>query len=282
MHNLNPAFKHHLAQEVTTLAICWRITRRDGIAQGFTTHDSNLTIENLTYLSAPGISSTAVSSQLNLAVDNLEIEGVLSHDSIQEEDIRAGLYDDAEITVFLVNYANADAGALMLKRGWFGEVTLKDQAFVVEVRGLHEVLQRTIGEVYTPTCRAVLGDSRCKKSLTAFTHPGTITKITHAGQFADASKLQAAGYFDYGVMTFTSGNNQGIRREIKRFAQGEFSLYLPVPYTLNIGDQFIATAGCDKQFETCANKFSNALNFRGEPHVPGTDRLLETAATRRR
>jgi uncharacterized phage protein (TIGR02218 family) len=282
MHNLNTTLKNHLAQEVTTLAICWRITRRDGISQGFTTHDSNLRFENLTYLSAPGISSTAVSSQLNLAVDNLEIEGVLSHESILEEDIRAGLYDDAEITVLLVNYANVEAGTLTLKRGWFGEVTLKDQAFVVEVRGLHEVLQRTIGEVYTPTCRAILGDSRCKKDLAAFTHSGSITMIKNAGQFADASTLQAAGYFDYGLVTFTSGNNQGIRREIKRFAQGEFSLYLPLPYALTIGDNFIATAGCDKQFETCANKFSNALNFRGEPHVPGTDRLLETAATRRR
>jgi hypothetical protein len=31
--------------------------------------------------------------------------------------------------------------------------------------------------------------------------------------------------------------------------------------------------GCDKQFATCVNRFKNALNFRGEPHVPGGDLL---------
>ena len=31
--------------------------------------------------------------------------------------------------------------------------------------------------------------------------------------------------------------------------------------------------GCDKRFETCVNRFANALNFRGEPHLPGTDLL---------
>jgi uncharacterized phage protein (TIGR02218 family) len=31
--------------------------------------------------------------------------------------------------------------------------------------------------------------------------------------------------------------------------------------------------GCDKRFETCTSRFQNAVNFRGEPHLPGTDLL---------
>ena len=31
--------------------------------------------------------------------------------------------------------------------------------------------------------------------------------------------------------------------------------------------------GCDKRFETCAARFGNAANFRGEPHLPGNDLL---------
>jgi len=31
--------------------------------------------------------------------------------------------------------------------------------------------------------------------------------------------------------------------------------------------------GCDKRFETCRDRFSNAINFRGEPHLPGNDLL---------
>jgi uncharacterized phage protein (TIGR02218 family) len=31
--------------------------------------------------------------------------------------------------------------------------------------------------------------------------------------------------------------------------------------------------GCDKRFDTCVTRFRNAVNFRGEPHLPGNDLL---------
>jgi hypothetical protein len=40
------------------------------------------------------------------------------------------------------------------------------------------------------------------------------------------------------------------------------------------------TKGCDKTLPTCFAKFNNVVNFRGEPLVPGLDRMLETAGTR--
>ena len=45
----------------------------------------------------------------------------------------------------------------------------------------------------------------------------------------------------------------------------------PVP--VEPGDAFDIKAGCDKQFATCREKFSNAANFRGFPHMPGNDFL---------
>jgi uncharacterized phage protein (TIGR02218 family) len=44
-----------------------------------------------------------------------------------------------------------------------------------------------------------------------------------------------------------------------------------VPEPLANGDLFVVTAGCDKRFETCRSKFSNTVNFRGFPHLPGND-----------
>jgi uncharacterized phage protein (TIGR02218 family) len=40
------------------------------------------------------------------------------------------------------------------------------------------------------------------------------------------------------------------------------------------GDAFTVTAGCDKRFDTCREKFGNRLNFRGFPHMPGNDFAL--------
>ena len=31
--------------------------------------------------------------------------------------------------------------------------------------------------------------------------------------------------------------------------------------------------GCDKQLATCRTRFANAVNFRGEAHLPGNDLL---------
>ena len=31
------------------------------------------------------------------------------------------------------------------------------------------------------------------------------------------------------------------------------------------------TEGCDKQLSTCRDRFANAVNFRGEAHLPGND-----------
>ena len=38
------------------------------------------------------------------------------------------------------------------------------------------------------------------------------------------------------------------------------------------------TAGCDKQFATCRDRFGNADNFRGFPHMPGRDFVFSFAS----
>jgi uncharacterized phage protein (TIGR02218 family) len=41
------------------------------------------------------------------------------------------------------------------------------------------------------------------------------------------------------------------------------------------GDEYIATAGCDKSLATCRDRFNNVINFRGMPYLPGTDKILQ-------
>ncbi len=49
-------------------------------------------------------------------------------------------------------------------------------------------------------------------------------------------------------------------------------------FSIAVGEQVSVVAGCDKQIETCRTKFSNALNFRGFPHMPGNDFVASIAA----
>ncbi len=280
MQTLTPELTAHLAGEVTTLATCWRITRRDGFSLYFTSHDADVIVDGNRYQAADSMSPTAVSSSSGLAVDNLEFDGMLSSAAIAEADILAGKYDHAEIEIFMVNYADVSMGKLHLKTGWLGEVTLQGGQFVAELRGLSSRLQQTIGEVYTRTCRANLGDARCGVALSGYTFTGSVTSAEGAYAFTDTSKTQAAGYFAGGVVSFTSGANAGLSIEVRDFYAGRFGLFLPLPAAIGVGDAFTVIAGCDKQFDTCVSRFNNAVNFRGEPHVPGTDKMLETSATR--
>lgn len=280
MQEIHVALAGHLAGEVMTLATCWRVTRRDGVSHYFTDHDCDLSVAGNLYTARSGIVPSAVTSQAGLAVDNLELEGMLDSEAITHDGLLNGLYDHAELEIFMVNYEAPEDGQLHVKTGWLGEVTLRDGVFVVEVRGISAALQQTIGEVYTPTCRAQLGDARCKKLLAGYTHGGAIDSVDNAFTFYDAARSEPTGYFAYGTVTFTSGANQDLSMEIRDFSHGRFGLFLPLPNALSPGDTYQAVAGCDKRMETCWGRFGNAVNFRGEPHLPGNDKILETSATR--
>lgn len=269
----------HLAGEVTSLAICWKLTLTSGAMLGFADHTEDLTIGSQLYKAATGFSPTAIETRDKFSVDNLDVAGILDAAAITEADIMAGIYDFAEVEIFMVNVADLSQGIITHRRGWLGEVTLKNGQFIAEVRGLSQKLSQNIGEIFSPTCRAVFGDSRCKINIASYSVSGTVSSSTSRQLFTCNSMSQAAGYFSGGEIQFLTGANAGRHMEVKEFSNKQFTLVLPMPNNISVGDSFNAIAGCDKTIGTCAGKFANAVNFRGEPYVPGMDKMLATAAT---
>ena len=279
MKNISTEFKAHLAGELTTLANMWKITRKDGVVMGFTDHDSNLTYDSLQYEASTGMTPTAIATKSDFSVDNLDVDGILDSLKISEQDILEGKYDFAELEVFTVNYEDLSQGKMIQRVGWLGEVTLNKGQFVAEVRGLNQKLLQNIGNVYTPSCRALLGDSKCKVNLADFTSSGSVTTVSNKQKFSSSDLSQNPSYFSGGEILWNSGNNSGLKMEVKEFRNEEVVLALPMPKAISIGDSFSIVAGCDKSESACKNKFSNIINFRGFPKVPGTDKILQTAGT---
>ncbi len=279
MRPITPNLTAHLQGEVTTLATCWKITRTDGVVKTFTDLDSDIVFASLTYLSIAGFTPSSVETKDNFSVDNVEVQGMFQSGYITAPDLLAGKYDFAEVEIFIVNYMDISQGRMLLRRGRLGEVTMQKDTFIAELRGLAENLQQTIGELYQPSCRAILGDSECKKVLTSFTFTGTVTTVTSGLIFTSNALTQAAGYFTGGQITWTSGNNNGLKMEVKEFANKQVVLAQAMPYGIQVGNSFQIVAGCDKTHQTCINKFNNIINFRGEPFVPGTDAISKTAGT---
>jgi uncharacterized phage protein (TIGR02218 family) len=279
MLTLSGAYTTHLQGEVTELATCWTITRRDAAVFGFTDCPTDLTIGGIVYESSLGYSATDVQTSADLAVDNLNLQGFLDSSSITEADLQAGLWDYAQVEIFEVITSNLAAGVRRLRRGRIGEVSLGRSVFEAELRGLSQAFAQQLCELTSPTCRAQLGDARCGVALGPLTVTSTVTSTSSRRVWTDSARAEAAGYFTFGKVTWTSGENAGYAMEIKTHATGGvMTLALPMPYAIAAGDGYSLVPGCDKLLATCISKFSNVKRFVGEPHLPGQDAILRGPA----
>lgn len=277
MKSLAPGLQAHLDSGVTTLSWCWRLTRRDGVRIGFTDHDRDLSFDGTTYEAAAGFTATEMKHSIGLGVDNLEVESALTSDRLSEDDLAAGLYDDARVEIFRVNWANPEQRVLM-RAGSLGEVSRSGPSFQAEVRGLAHYLQQPNGRLFQFTCDADLGDRRCGVDLEAggYRGSGTVSALVSARAFeVSGLELFAAGWFARGLLRFTAGANSGRAAEIRSHRQRDgvavIELWQEPSRDVAIGDAVEVTAGCDKQLATCRERFGNAINFRGFPHMPGND-----------
>jgi uncharacterized phage protein (TIGR02218 family) len=261
---------------VTSLCRCWVITRNDGVVQGFTDHDEDVAVGDVTCLAGSGLTGSEATQKLGLAVDASEISGALADDTLNEDDLAAGRYDAAGVEIWLVDWSEPSLRVLLAK-GTLGEVKREGAAFVAEVRGLSQRLAEESGRLYTATCSADLGDGRCNIDLTgaAFRGSGSVAALKATSTFT-ATGLDDFddGWFTAGKLSFTSGANAGLAMEVKSHGKGlsvVIDLWQAMPQLIAPGDEFTVTAGCDKRFATCHDRFNNIVNFRGFPHIPGND-----------
>lgn len=261
------------AASAQSIVSCLKVTRSDGVVVGFTEHDKALTVSGVSYV--PGFDPSALASTDTLSVDNMELTFLALDADLPEADLLSGKWDNAAFEIFECNWKSLTDGVNVLKRGTTGEVQVREGRYTVEFRSLTQSLQQTQGIVTNKTCRDRLGGPHCTLDLTPFTFTGTLTAVTSARSFTDSAKAQAADYFTEGEITFTSGPASGFTQKIKRHSTGGvFLLSLPLPYTPVVGNAYSIVAGCQKRLEEdCATKFSNVLNFWGEPHLPGLDKL---------
>jgi uncharacterized phage protein (TIGR02218 family) len=281
MKSLPPGLQTHLSSGTTTLCWCWKITRRDGVVLGFTDHDAPLAFAGTAFAAATGFTAGEMKSAADLSVDNLSVVGALNADSLNERDLASGLFDNAAIEIWRVNWAAPDERVLM-RSGTLGEVKRGRTAFEAEVRGLTQRLNQPIGRVFSHVCDAVLGDARCTVAVTPV--DGTVAAAGDNRRFtATGAFVGTAGWYAGGKLTFTSGANAGRAMEVKRqtLANGAaaFELWQAMSEAVAAGDRFTVTPGCDHAFATCKAKFANAVNFRGHPHMIGADAAFAVASS---
>jgi len=167
MKTISAALQRHHEQECQTTATCLKIkTTNNLITLGFTDLDNDLNFDvgdgdgTILYKALFGYDRSNIESKVELSVDNVEANFILDDVALSAEDFRAGVYDDAEIKMFTLNYEDLTMGHMKLRRGNLGEIRLIDSDIgIAEVRGMFQRLTQNLLPLYSPDCRVDLGSN---------------------------------------------------------------------------------------------------------------------------
>ena len=263
-------------QPLETVATWWRILRRDGVTLGFTTHDRDLWLDGVNHRAAPGMTPSAIRRSADFEPDSAEIAGALSHDSITDADLALGRYDGARV---LVGIADWESGAAhLLYRGTIGAVSEEAGAFSAQLVSRKSELQLDPVPRTSPFCRAAFCGPGCTLSAARFEHEvvvGAVDEAANTVTFAvspDSSPVDPA-LLAGGTVRWFDGPHAGATMGIAAVNGAALVLDTQMAPGIAAGQRARLRQGCDHTLETCAARFANAVNFQGEPFVPGNDLL---------
>jgi uncharacterized phage protein (TIGR02218 family) len=255
---------------VSTLAFGWKIDRRDGAGIALTSHDSAVGREGIRYRSDPGVMPSAFTRKLGMDPHNGEVAGALSSAALTDDDLAMGRWDGARVTLSAMDWENPAVAPQRLIGGELGDVSIVSESFSAELRGAASKLNEAICPKTSPECRADFGDRSCRVDLSGRTVRARVVEC-------DGTDLQLDQSLDdrflFGRLRYLTGANCGVASVVLAVNGGVVRIRDLPKAKLLPGCTVELREGCDKRFQTCVSRFGNAVNFRGEPHLPGNDLL---------
>ena len=269
------AILNDLEAGCATLARCWKVVRRDGQVFGFTEHDQDIVADGVTFLASSALSASDVEQKLGLGISNFNAVGGFSSGVIEEDDIKAGLWDEAQVTEYYVDW-NTPANFFISFSGPTGEWSWSENVFETTLQGASTATEKTLGRSFQRLCDATFGDAHCGVDATSATYRGTatVTSVVNPRRFAVSGVGGYADkFFEFGKLVWQTGANAGETNSVRihRNVGGSVSVEIweKPSATVQAGDTAQLTAGCDRRGATCRAKFSNYVNFRGFETMPG-------------
>ncbi|MEO7277498.1 MAG: DUF2163 domain-containing protein [Sphingomicrobium sp.] len=255
---------------LTSIALCWRLERKDGAGIGLTSHDAALIRDGAAFQPSPGMVPAAISRSLGLDAHSSETGGAISSEALDASDLSLGRWDGAQCALTAVDWRMVDAEPITLLGGEIGSVAIEGERFSAEFRGASALLEDPVCPATSAECRAHFGDRQCRVDLAGRTVRATVIAASGAELTFDEAFDER---FVLGRLRFLSGANCGMTNVILAVSGATIQLRDMPRGAIEQGCLVELREGCDKRFETCVSRFANAINFRGEPHLPGTDLL---------
>lgn len=258
------------ASELEGVATWWRIERVDGVTLGFTSHDRDLSYDGLLHRAAPGILPSAIRKTSALDGDSAEMQGPLAHDSISAADLAAGRFDGAKVSIGAIDWETLER--VQLYAGSIGIVSEQEDGFEAELLSAKQQLEIDIIPRTSPTCRAQFCGPGCTLSAARFTTETEVTGVDIARNAVSFGAVTAAD-MAFGSVRWFEGPQVGQVMDVVDVDGDALLLDTPLDPSIAPGQRAILRQGCDHTLATCHSRFGNAVNFQGEPFLPGNDLL---------
>jgi uncharacterized phage protein (TIGR02218 family) len=260
------------SQALETVATWWRVDRTDGVTLGFTTHDADLWFDGVLFRASPGMLPASIRRSTGFDADSAEVDGAITSQDITQDDLVAGRYDGARVVVGLVDWETLETAAIY--SGTIGTITEDAGGFTAELQSRKADLGRDPVPRTSPCCRADFCGLGCGLSAPRFTHEAVLSAQDAANNAVTISSDATTAQLMGGQLRWLDGPYAGLAMGIVGLAGTALVLDLPLDETLSPGTRAIVVEGCDHTLATCAGRFSNAINFRGEPFLPGNDLVV--------
>jgi uncharacterized phage protein (TIGR02218 family) len=258
---------------LTSSTYGWRLERRDGVTLGFTSHDRDVELDGVILRASPGMMPSSIVESIGMDVDGLDVRGAMTSDAIRADDLTAGRWDAARLSIFLFDWTEPSAGIRMLAVGELGAISHSGNEFDAEFRGPAAKLDRSVAPYTSPGCRADFCGEDCGLNAARFTHPAQIVAF-NGSELTLAAPLPALpANFAFGKLRWLDGPNCGLWSDILMANASSVQLAASPPFPVLSGGRAELIEGCDKTIAICGARFGNAINFRGEPYLPGNDIL---------
>lgn len=255
--------------EVTSMALCWQLERCDGAGIALTSHDRSLAHNDVCFEPAPGMMPASIVRSLGLEPDSSEVAGALSSDALDARDLELGRWDHAAVQLTACDW-QTEGSPIVLLGGEIGTVAIKDEAFTADLLGAASKLDAAVCPATSAECRAHFGDKDCRIDLAGRT---IVAMVTAAEGGTLTLDQQVDDRFVLGRARYLSGANCGIATVILSSSGNSIWVRDLPRAAVEEGTRIELREGCDRRFATCVSRFDNAVNFRGEPHLPGNDLL---------
>ena len=256
--------------ELTSIALCWRLERADGAGIALTSHDQPLLRDDVTFEPAPGMMPASIVRSLGLDSDSGEVAGALSSAALEEQDLALGRWNGATMQLTAFDWADPGGIPIALLGGEIGSIVVDGDSFSADLRGAAARLEEPVCPATSPECRAHFGDKRCRIDLAGRTIRAAVVSC-EGGMLTLDENLDDR--FVFGRLRYMDGANCGLMTVVLAVNGTTVQLRDLPRAPIDIGCRVELREGCDKRFATCVSRFDNAVNFRGEPHLPGNDLL---------